>query len=621
MTEIEMEINQPHTQTIADNEKQSKIELIVSNILCLLIFFSFGYIAIMSIFQTSVFNPENYVNEEVIYEADDLILNIIFTAGFLAIVFWLRRFYDFFAKIDLRMMEIALAIWTLILGMIWIFSVSSVPAADSQNIYELASNAAKDNYTPLYNSMNFYQADFFGGHSYFNFYPFQLGFVLFSEMIFRVFGYSSPMLIQIFNLVFLSSAYLALARITRLIFKKKSIEFIVILLLAACLQPIMMCTFVYGNVIGMSAGIWASLFLIKYFKTNRRLWLVPSGLALTFAVLIKYNSLIYLVAFVIMLIIHTIREKKWQSIAFALAVCVTCIGVTPLIIKNYEARANTKIESGVSQTMYLDMGMQESPMAPGWYTTTAMDDYRQGNYDAEQGNQIAGTHISQRLNAFMTNPNYAFDFYSKKILSQWNEPSYECVWVSKVKSHSYELNGFAKDVYDGSTGQLLQLHFNFYMQLVFILFALGIYMLFIKRMARTETLLLPLVVLGAFGYHVLFEAKSQYSATYIPLLLPTAAFMMSMILFSDYSKIKQLLKKINRKKEKTAVEDIETVAEEDDFQTYLTEAEPEIEYTTYEITPEISESAEDLSEETPDEALSETPTETLTDTPTDTPTE
>ena len=175
-----MEINQPHTQTIADNEKQSKIELIVSNILCLLIFFSFGYIAIMSIFQTSVFNPENYVNEEVIYEADDLILNIIFTAGFLAIVFWLRRFYDFFAKIDLRMMEIALAIWTLILGMIWIFSVSSVPAADSQNIYELASNAAKDNYTPLYNSMNFYQADFFGGHSYFNFYPFQLGFVLFS---------------------------------------------------------------------------------------------------------------------------------------------------------------------------------------------------------------------------------------------------------------------------------------------------------------------------------------------------------------------------------------------------------------------------------------------------------
>ena len=97
--------------------------------------------------------------------------------------------------------------------------------------------------------------------------------------------------------------------------------------------------------------------------------------------------------------------------------------------------------------------------------------------------------------------------------------------------------------------------------------------------------------------------------------------MMSMILFSDYSKIKQLLKKINRKKEKIAVEDIEAAAEEDDFQTYLTEAEPEIEYTTYEITPEISESAEDLSEETPDETLSEIPMETLTDTPTDTPTD
>ena len=47
----------PQPDTIADKKKQSKIELAVVNIICLLIFMAFGYIAIMSFFQTSVFDP------------------------------------------------------------------------------------------------------------------------------------------------------------------------------------------------------------------------------------------------------------------------------------------------------------------------------------------------------------------------------------------------------------------------------------------------------------------------------------------------------------------------------------------------------------------------------------
>ncbi len=543
----------PQPDTIADKKKQSKIELAVVNIICLLIFMAFGYIAIMSFFQTSVFDPADFYNEKVIFEADNIFLNVLFTVIFIAILFWLRRFCDFFAKVNIKLIEAALAVWTVILGLVWVFSVTSMPAADSLNIFEAATKAAKNDFSPLFNNTDFYQADYF---TYFNFYPFQLGFVLFSEIIYRIFGTDSSIPVQILNVLFLASAYFALAKITRLLFKKRSIEFIAIILLAACLQPIMMCTFVYGNVIGMSLGIWASFFLIKYFKTNRYVWLIPSGLLLTLSIVVKYNCLIFLAAFVIMLILHTIRDKKWQSLAFALAVCVTCMGVTPLIIKSYEARANTKIESGVSQTMYLDLGMQESGMAPGWYTTTAIEDYEQGNYDTEAGNKIAGEHISQRTNAFKTNLNYAFEFYSKKILSQWNEPG----------------------IYDGSTGQLLHLHFNFYMQIVFLLFALGIYMLFIRRKSGVETVLLPLVVLGAFGYHVLFEAKSQYSATYIPLLLPTAAFALDTILFSDYSKIKQLISNINKKSSKTVVAANETDEETtDDFTEAVTEgtaAEP-----------------------------------------------
>ncbi|SCX24741.1 Dolichyl-phosphate-mannose-protein mannosyltransferase [Ruminococcaceae bacterium P7] len=538
--------------TIPTTQKANKAEFIVVNILCLFIFLAFGYIGIMSFFETSVFDQTNLASELVIFEGDNIILNLFFTALFIALLFWLRRFYDFFAKVSIRILEIGLAVWTAILGVIWIYSVTSVPAADSANLFEAATNSANDDYSKFFNNSGFYFSEYYNGHNYFHFFPFQLGFVFFSEIVYRIFGTDSSMPVQIINVLSLASAYFALARITALLFKRKSIEFIAILLLAVCFQPVFLCTFVYGNIIGMSTAVWACLFLIKYFQTNRWVWIIPAGCLLMLSTIVKYNNLIYLVAFVIMLILHAVKNKKWQSLAFALAMCILCVGSSKLIIMSYEARANTQFESGLTQTMYFDLGLQESPMAPGWYTKTAVNDYMKGGFDAERGNAVAQTSIDRRLEEMSDDLGYAFDFFGKKILSQWNEPSYESIWISQVKQHSHELSDLAKDIYNnGFWGQLFALHFNFYMQILFVLFALGIYLLFIDRKTNIETVLLPLVLLGAFGYHLLFEAKSQYACTYIPLLVPTAAYAMNKILFSDYAKIRQLVEKINKKHSKT----------------------------------------------------------------------
>lgn len=538
--------------TIPTIQKANKAEFIIVNILCLFIFLAFGYIGIMSFFETSVFDQTNLASELVIFEGDNIILNLFFTALFIALLFWLRRFYDFFAKVSIRILEIGLAVWTAILGVIWIYSVTSVPAADSANLFEAATNSANDDYSKFFNNSGFYFSEYYNGHNYFHFFPFQLGFVFFSEIVYRIFGTDSSMPVQIINVLSLASAYFALARITALLFKRKSIEFIAILLLAVCFQPVFLCTFVYGNIIGMSTAVWACLFLIKYFQTNHWVWIIPAACLLMLSTIVKYNNLIYLVAFVIMLILHAVKNKKWQSLAFALAMCILCVGSSKLIIMSYEARANTQFESGLTQTMYFDLGLQESPMAPGWYTKTAVNDYMKGGFDAERGNAVAQTSIDRRLEEMSDDLGYAFDFFGKKILSQWNEPSYESIWISQVKQHSEELSDLAKDIYNnGFRGQLFALHFNFYMQILFVLFALGIYLLFIDRKTNIETVLLPLVLLGAFGYHLLFEAKSQYACTYIPLLVPTAAYAMNKILFSDYAKIRQLVEKINKKHSKT----------------------------------------------------------------------
>ena len=70
----------------------------------------------------------------------------------------------------------------------------------------------------------FYNKDFYQGYSYFNFYPFQLGYVLISEFIYSIFGTKSSMPMQVINVLSLATAYFALARITGLCLRERALN-------------------------------------------------------------------------------------------------------------------------------------------------------------------------------------------------------------------------------------------------------------------------------------------------------------------------------------------------------------------------------------------------------------
>lgn len=537
-------VKKPTADSIVTVQKRNAVESAVVYIISLLVFLAFGYIAVFSIFQTSIINPNDYGNENILYQDDNFLLNFIFIALFTVFVFKVNKHCDFFARVNMKFMEIGLFAYAVILGFIWIFSVQCIPGADSYNIFETATQTAQGDYTSLHNGTVFNNSDYYQGFSYYTIYPFQLGFVFFCEIVYRIFGTASAMPIQVINVLCIAAAYIAVAKITKLIFSKRSVEFISIMMLAGCIQPILFTTFAYGNIIGMCCALWASWFLIKYFKGEKYILLLPCGLLLTLSVMVKYNNMIYLIAFVIMLIVHTFRNRKWQSIAFALAICVACAGVNSLVIMSYEKRADVELSSGVSQPMYLDMGLNESGMAPGWYNAIALSLYINNDGNVELAEQQAWEDINKRLDIFNNSPNYALNFFGNKILSQWNEPTFESIWVSRIRGHATAINGLVESAYTGSLGQFFDLYFNFYMQIIYILFAAGIYLLFINKKLSIETVLLPLVLLGGFGYHLLFEGKSQYILTYIILLIPTAAYSLNVIVNGKYTKIKEIIAKL-----------------------------------------------------------------------------
>ena len=171
---------------------------------------------------------------------------------------------------------------------------------------------------------------------------------------------------------------------------------------------------------------------------------------------------------------------------------------------------------------WMAMGFSQGHAAPGWYredcTVTA---FERSGHDSAATAENAKSILADRIFVFKTDPALARDFFTKKLRSQWNEPSYGSIWVNQVFP-SYSEKGPMFNFLCGSGAKRTLNVMNVYQQFVFLTLLIGLI-----RMWRKKDLLrslLPLILLGGLLYHLLFEAKSQYAMPYFVLILPVAAY-------------------------------------------------------------------------------------------------
>ncbi|MBQ4082235.1 MAG: glycosyltransferase family 39 protein [Clostridia bacterium] len=488
---------------------------------CLLFF---GYIALFSLCQVSVFDPENFAGETVLYQNNaPLGILLLLTLGFGA-AWLLRRYIRRPIAIPLGWLIAGLTVYVMVLGLSWIYTVQSVPAADSGEIFRTAQCVIAGDWSLFYNSGN----DFYGDMSYFNLYPFQLGYVFLCEGVMRLFGSDTAMPLEVLNVIALAALYAGLQMLCHRLFRRPALTLILTLLLAACLQPILFTTFVYGNLPGFAAAVWACWFLLLFTGTDkpRRFWLlIPIILLLCLSVLAKYNNLLWVVAIALYLLIDGIRRRKLHCLLTAALVAVAPLLCQQAVIRSYEHRSGASLGDGVSQLLYLEAGLNESPMAPGWYNDRGRYVFVELNGDQEAISEQARAQLDTRLKELADDPRYTLDFFRKKVLSQWNEPSYQSLWVSQVKGHynGHPAEGsWLDNLYNGKANVRLYDWFNFYQTAVFLFFSVA--MVFLLRRAPLGTAPLLTVLAGAAVYHLLFEAKSQYCLTYFILIVFFAAY-------------------------------------------------------------------------------------------------
>lgn len=258
------------------------------------------------------------------------------------------------------------------------------------------------------------------------------------------------------------------------------------------------------------------------------------------SVMVKSNYLIFMIALILYTIAETLRHKNIQII---LVTCAIAAGfaiqaVFPKLI--IEKISGYNLDNGASSWTWIDMGLHSTTAtvyADGWYNSRIASLYERNDYDSKKEAQAAKADIKGYINNYKSDPNAFTSFLSKKIASQWNNPGFQCFWITNVRNSSITQSGFITDILSLKGGIPFMNYLNILQSIIlFGSMLYAVYALFFN--SAPASTVLPLTFIGGFIFHIFWEGKCQYTLPYFVLLLPLSiiGFFYMAKVFIDFSK-------------------------------------------------------------------------------------
>ena len=466
--------------------------------------------------------------EIIYYRKDNVLLAVIFLVATTALVWWGRK-KGILVKIPEKPLFILLMVYVACVSGIWAYASHSFPAADQASILKCVDGFIHGNYECMEPK---------SPHGYLQYNRHQVGLTAFYEIFTRIFtgGQVHYPAIYVLNIFMIMGIFAGLYLITKQLTNRKEIINLELLLSFGMFQLMLYSTFVYGLIPGLFFDVLGIYFMLRLIKSKK--WY--DGCLMAFlcalAIIMKSNYLILLIAVGIILLIKSIGEKYPVYLLYLLLAVAGFVGMNTAAQKAYEIRSGIEFGDTIPNTAYLAMGMQEGAMAPGWFNGFNHVTYRLNDFSEEITDQISREYIGERLQEFAGDPLGCLKFYYYKIISQWNEVTYECFWISTNEgNHTRELSPLVQSLYTGRLHTAAEAIMNLYQLLMFAGTLLCAWSL--RKDGDISKVILLLCVLGGFLFHILWEGKSQYLISYFPLLLPCAA--VGMIYVTGYFKKKE----------------------------------------------------------------------------------
>lgn len=422
---------------------------------------------------------DNMETQQVLLRPDNPLWNLLELAGFGLLFCGCLYLYEKIGEKFRRGLLVFTLTFVFGLGVLLILFGRTVPAADALSVYNAAAEWILGNTDIIHPTV-----------SYLSYYPQQIGLMAFLELLLRIWnltGLSVPAwhFIKLVYVCLLCGAiwfqYLSLQYLWPENYKNISCCYLV---LVCCNLPmIMYSSFVYGEIpsfAALSVGWYLLLRLLgssspdSSYRDNvsrndapsvtaydyvprmlRQILFTGFGsiLFLTLSVMLRKNSLIPVIAVLLVLLFEALRfgrsvRSRLCLLGIAVCLAVTSVGILPLVQKCYEKKAGNTLSSGVTAMSYLAMGMQEASRGCGWYNGFNIDTYDTAGMDTALANEISRLAIDERLTYFREHPGYTADFYLHKHLSQWADGTYASRQATLATYGGR--SAFFKEVYEGS---------------------------------------------------------------------------------------------------------------------------------------------------------------------------
>lgn len=415
-------------------------------------------------------------------------------------------------KRNLRFLLTGVLIYTLSFCVIWVLISHCEPVGDQRYLSDAAWEFTEGNFRVFTENSD---------TRYLYIHPHQLGYAAFLELVYTLFGGGNYLAAQLLNAGFAVLCVFAGYQITALLFADDRISIYYLLLSMGCFPLFFYTAFVYGEVSSTALCMCAVWLLVDYLKKGRKWSMALSAVSIAAAVLIRNNSLIVLIAMALVLLIKGISGKNFRLLLCLLFLLAAVFGSRAGLRKIYEVRADLSMNRGAPMLLYVAMGMQEAPASAGWSNAYILHNYwGEADFDYDLSTEIAKADIRKSLEGFQADPLYMLDFYKRKFVSQWNDPTYQCILMTNANDRAR--GSLANSVYDGKLFYLLNFFMNHYQSLLF-LSAFAWILRGWKEKRGIEAWILLIGIFGGFLFHMIWEAKGRYILPYFVLLLPVAA--------------------------------------------------------------------------------------------------
>lgn len=482
-------------------------------------------LTIGSLLITADMSTDNPMQELILFRSDSLLRNIAVLVPAVLLgstVMLLFRRLGLTGRLKPWILALSLGIWVTILGSLWVAMSLSTPTHDSYIVTSAGVSAANGDLSSILDRV------------YFTRFPFQLGYVFWTELWARLLSltHEDYIALEIINILCLALGEAALVLTTERLFQNREITLAATLGLAVFFQPMIFSTFLYGTIPGFCFSAWAIYCFVRYLKEYRMRYLVTSSVLLAVAVSLKLNNMILFVAMAILLAVQLLKRKPLRQLAALLILCAVVFTVPNIGKWQYELRTQKEFGDGIPMVSWMAMGLHDAETAPGWYNGYyTVTNYHSHNTDSDAAAKASLEVIRDRLGYLAEHPKEGVVFFRDKILSQWSEPTYQSIWQNQVRGHAGDPWGLAPYVCGTGEHRVTAL-MDHGIHLIFCGMLASCVCLILKSVKKnkkeeplgTALYLIPLLFVGGFLYHALFEAKSQYVITYVIFMIPYAAY-------------------------------------------------------------------------------------------------